>query len=409
MSGAERSGETVRRRRGLFDFVLLLGLGYGVYAATPIGAVAETAIRVTRGQKDHPSWFATFRGRDTDAASSTGTVATAALGQLARGNLPPALMKAAADHEVDADALAALVAVRGACDFSACGAEAPDRLAMFVPGAVGRVDVDVLAAGLQAARTAFATKNDELALEALFVGTPSLTLAVEQARRSALDGADDVEVHAPFLSPGQRRGPLQGALAVLLVHRLRTLSWPARGFRISSPYGERVHPVTGKVSLHNGTDIATPTGTPLKAAHNGTVKRASVDSISGNYVVVDHGLGVQTTYCHLSQVDSVEKHRVARDGVIGLSGNTGRVTGPHLHYILRVNATAVDAERYGHAPGNVGAVSAPVLPALAPPPTEKPPPKPKKKATPTTPTEPALPEPAAPTESAPTTPPPASE
>jgi len=394
MTSAEFSGKTVRRRRGLLDFVLLIGLAWGVYAATPIGAVVETAIRVSRGQKDHPSWFATFRGRDTAAASSTGTVATAAMGQLARGSLPPALIKAAADHDVDADALAALVAVRGACDFSACGADAPDRLAMFVPGAVGRVDVDVLAAGLQAAKAALTTRNDELALEALFLGAPSLTLAVEQARRSALDAADDVEVHAPFLSPGQRRGPLQGALAVLLVHRLRTLAWPADGFRISSPYGERVHPVTGKVSLHNGTDIATPTGTPLKAAHNGTVKRASVDSISGNYVVLDHGLGVQTTYCHLSEVDSVEKHRVAREGVIGLSGSTGRVTGPHLHYILRVNATAVDAEQYGHAPGNIGALTAPSLPPPPPPPEKAPvAPKKKKPATATEPTPAAPPEP----------------
>lgn len=372
MSDSLNGPRQVRRRRGLLDFVLLLGLGYGVYAATPLGAVVETGIRVARGQKDHPSWFATFRGRDTAAASSTGTTATAAMGQLARGDLPAPLLRAAQAHDVDADALAALVAARGSCDITACSADAPDKLAMFVPGEIGRVDVDILARGIAAARTALNEQpqqipvDDELALEALFVGTPSLTLAVEQARRSNLEGADDVEVHAPFLSPGQRRGPLQGALAVLLVHRLRTLAWPADGFRISSPFGERVHPVTGKVSLHNGTDITTPTGTPLKAAHDGTIKRASVDSISGNYVIVDHGLGVQTTYCHLSEVDAVEQHRVSREGIVGKSGSTGRVTGPHLHYILRINATPVDAEQYGHAPGNVGGL-APSVPTPASP------------------------------------------
>ena len=413
----DASGKIIRRRRGLFDFLLLLGLGYGVYAATPIGAVTETAIRVARGQKDHPSWFATFRGRDTAAASSTGMVATAALGQLARGSLPLALQKAAADHDVDADALAALVAVRGACDGAACGADAPDKLSMFVPGASGRVDVDVLASGLQAAKLAVATATqttsaaigDELALEALFVGTPALVLAVEQARRSALDGVDDVEVHSAFFSPGQRRGPLQGALAVLLVHRLRTLAWPADGFRISSPFGERVHPVTGLVRLHNGTDIATPTGTPLKAAHNGIVKRASVDSISGNYVVLDHGLGVQTTYCHLSEIDSVEKRRIARTDIIGRSGSTGRVTGPHLHYILRVNATAVDAEQYGRAPGNSNTLTPPPSTSIPPPPPP-PPVVPTKKKSKPPPTAPAAPEesaPAAPVESAPAASPPA--
>lgn len=337
-----------RSRRGLLDFLLLLGLGWGVYASTPIGAVAETAIRVARGQSDYPSWFATFRGRDTAAAAPTAATTTAVVEQWQQA-LPAPVVAAAATHGIDVDALAALVAARGSCTVSGCTVRAPDRLAMFAPGAVGDVPVDVVARGLKEARVALANASNELAIEALFVGTPALTLAVEQARRSGLTAVDDVEVHAPFLSPGQRRGPLQGALAVLLAHRLRTLAWPADGFRVTSPFGERVHPVTGKVSFHNGTDVGTPTGTPLKSAHAGAIKRASVDSISGNYVVIDHGLGLQTTYCHLSAVDVHEQQRVVREEIVGRSGSTGRVTGPHLHYILRVNSTPVDAERYGHA------------------------------------------------------------
>jgi murein DD-endopeptidase len=388
-----------RRHRGLFDFILLLCLGYAVYARTPIGAVVETGIRVARGQKDHPSWLQTFRGRDTTTTSTAQTTqALADLGDFARRGLPVRLQAAAATHGVDVDTLAALIAVRGRCDDASCVAAAPDRLAMFVPGASGEVEVDVLAQGLKAARSALATDDDALALEALFLGTPSLELAIVQAQRSGLEAATDVEAHAPFLSPGTRRGPLQGALAVLLVHRMRTLAWPADArFRITSPFGERVHPVTGKTSFHNGTDIGTPTGTPLMAAHDGTVKRQSVDSVSGTYLILDHGLGVQTTYCHLSATSVRERQRIRRRQVVGEAGATGRVTGPHLHYILRIADKAVDAERYGEAPRADGALMAP-----SPPPAPTPAPKkvlPKKTPAPMPPppvAEPAEPPPPAP-------------
>jgi murein DD-endopeptidase len=367
-----------RRRRGLFDFVLLLCLGYAVYARTPIGAVVETGIRVARGQKDHPSWLQTFRGRDTTTTSTAETTrALADLGDFARRGLPARLQTAAASHGVDVDTLAALVAVRGQCDEQRCEASAPDRLAMFAPGHSGTVDVDVLARALKAARAELVEGDDALAIEALFLGVTPLELAIARARRSGLDAPADVETHAPFLSPAARRGPLQGALAVLLVHRLRTLAWPADGrFRITSPFGERVHPVTGKTSFHNGTDIGTPTGTPLLSAHDGTVKRRSVDSVSGTYLILDHGLGVQTTYCHLSATAVAERERVRRRQVVGEAGATGRVTGPHLHYILRIADKAVDPERYGEAPRADGALVAPPVTPQAPKPVTPKAPKP---------------------------------
>jgi murein DD-endopeptidase MepM/ murein hydrolase activator NlpD len=360
-----------RRRRGLFDFLLLVALGYGVYAKTPVGAVVETGIRVARGQKDHPSWLATFRGRDiSSAASPEAAQAVKDLDRLSQNTLPAKLAAAAARHNVDVDALAAVMSVRGQCDDTVCAGKAPDKLSMFVPGATGDVDVDVFAAGLRGALDALATKDHSLALEALFVGQPALKLALDQAERSALEAPNDVEVHAPFFSPATRRGPLQGALSVLLVHRLRTLAWPADSrYRITSPFGERIHPVTGKVSFHNGTDIGTPTGTPLVAAAGGVVKRRSVDSTSGNYVILDLGLGIQTTYCHMSEVAVNERERLQTKDLVGKAGATGRVTGPHLHYILRIADKAVDAERFGKTPTASGAM----IPVPEPPPVEPPP------------------------------------
>ncbi|MDP2341601.1 MAG: M23 family metallopeptidase [Deltaproteobacteria bacterium] len=363
ISGPNSGPIKARKRRGFFDFVLVLALGYGVYAKTPIGAVAETAVRVARGQSDHPSWFATFKGRETDVKAPVVDDVTNALMQ---GTLPASLTAAAAKHKVDVDALAALVAVRGSCDAAGkCSVQAPDRLAWFMAGSTGVVDVDVVAAALAKARVELASKNDELAIEALFTGPQSLSLALDSCRKSNLEAPEDVEVHAPFLSPATRRGPLQGALAVLLVHRLRTLSWPAVGYRITSPYGERIHPVTGLKSFHNGTDIGTPVGTPLRSVHNGIVKRASRDSISGNYVIVDLGLGVSTTYCHMDDFAVSEKQRTTRDGSLGRSGATGRITGPHLHYILRINDKAVNAEEYGRSPTRSGGL-APAVPEKAP-------------------------------------------
>jgi murein DD-endopeptidase len=342
-----------RKRRGLLDMMLAVALCYGVYAKTPIGAVAETAVRVAQGQKDRPSWFATFKGRETDVKPPPVEATTLSTDSA----LPASVLAAAEKHKVDVDALAALVAVRGACDAAGkCTLTAPDRLAFFAPGKSGTVDVDAVAAGLAAAvkttdavGSVPASYRWELAVEALFVGA-TLPLAVAQAQKSGLAAPVDVEVHAPFYSPATRRGPLQGALSVLLVQRLRTLAWPASGFRITSPFGERIHPVTGLKSFHNGTDIGTPVGTALLSAHHGSIKRASKDSISGNFVIVDHGLGVQTTYCHMDAFSIAEKDHVERAAVLGASGATGRITGPHLHYILRINDKAVDAEQYGQSP-----------------------------------------------------------
>ena len=351
-----------RARGGLLDVVLAGALCWGVYASTPLGAIVETALRVARGQKEHPSWFSTFRGREVAVApTSLPSLADAEDVGRAGGAGDPggAIANAARRHHVDADALVALVAVRGACDAAGrCTASAPDRLPALVPGKSGVVDVDDLAAGVARAahelRAAAVSSGTEAAVEALFVGVPALRLALSQAGRSALSAPDDVEVHAQFLSPGLRRGALQGALAALHVYRLRTLAWPGEGFAVTSSFGDRIHPVTGVRKFHNGTDVGMPVGTPLPNARDGTVRRTGRDSISGNYVVVDHGLGIQSTYCHLDAIETRERARVPTRGLLGRSGATGRVTGPHLHYVLRIGDKPVDAEKFGARAAHAG-------------------------------------------------------
>jgi murein DD-endopeptidase MepM/ murein hydrolase activator NlpD len=413
-----------RRRRGLLDASLMVLLVYGVYAKTPIGAVAETALNVARGQDTRPSWFATFKGRELAADVNETTVADA---QSAQGKVPAPVQRAAELHKVDPELLATIVSQKGTCTATDCTLQGPPRIGLLFEPAAGKatINVDELGAALAAGEKELG--DPQLALEALYAGPIPVKLARDAAARSGLAAPDDIEVHGTFFTPSVRRGPLQEALPLLAIYRLRTLAWPAAGnFRITSPFGHRTHPVTGQPSFHNGTDLGTPVGTPLLAAHHGTVKRQSRDSISGNYVVLDLGLGLQTTYCHMNSASVVEKERVRRLQVVGQSGATGRITGPHLHYILRIHDEAVDAEQFGESPTRRGDIQAPTLgPLPVPEPAPVKPTKPTKpakgtgkgtkgtkqeaKATPPTPAEPPpdppAATPAAPPEPAPSPPP----
>lgn len=117
-------------------------------------------------------------------------------------------------------------------------------------------------------------------------------------------------------------------------------------YRISSPFNpRRVHPVTGRVAPHRGTDFAMPSGTPIVAPADGRVRRVARHPYAGRYLVVEHGQGYTTRYLHLSRVLVRPGQDVERGDRIALSGNTGRSTGPHLHYELHINGRAVDAMR----------------------------------------------------------------
>ncbi|WP_404377015.1 peptidoglycan DD-metalloendopeptidase family protein [Vreelandella aquamarina] len=115
-------------------------------------------------------------------------------------------------------------------------------------------------------------------------------------------------------------------------------------YRLSSHFNpRRLHPVTGRVSPHNGTDFAMPIGTPITAPANGRVERVGNHHAAGRYIVVRHDNGYRTRYLHLSQPLVSQGERVNMGERIALSGNTGRSTGPHLHYEVIVNNTPVNA------------------------------------------------------------------
>ncbi|OLQ69379.1 peptigoglycan-binding protein LysM [Photobacterium proteolyticum] len=118
----------------------------------------------------------------------------------------------------------------------------------------------------------------------------------------------------------------------------------AKRYRISSSFNpRRKHPVTGRISPHNGTDFATPIGTPVLAAGDGVVVKARKHPLAGNYVVIKHGREYMTRYLHLHRLLVKVGDKVTMGQRIALSGNTGRSTGPHLHYELIKKNRAVNA------------------------------------------------------------------
>ena len=95
-------------------------------------------------------------------------------------------------------------------------------------------------------------------------------------------------------------------------------------------------------SYHRGTDFRAAVGTPVYASNSGIVSMAQNLFFSGNIVIVDHGMGIFTNYAHLSKIQAVAGQQIARGHQIGLSGASGRVSGPHLHWAVRINGVYVD-------------------------------------------------------------------
>ena len=121
---------------------------------------------------------------------------------------------------------------------------------------------------------------------------------------------------------------------------------PVDGGWLSSGYGLRHDPFTGRSRFHRGIDFSVPTGTPVRATADGVVVRIRRDRGLGKMIRIDHGNGLTTTYAHLSRWLVRKGDRVRRGQVIAESGNTGRSTAPHLHYEVRVQGRNVNPLPY---------------------------------------------------------------
>ncbi len=126
-----------------------------------------------------------------------------------------------------------------------------------------------------------------------------------------------------------------------------TFCWPCPAYtKVSSDYGYRKHPILGAQLFHNGVDLAAPAGSNILAAYDGEVVAASYTAAMGNYVMLDHGGGLYTVYMHASKLNVSEGQEVKRGDVIAYVGTTGRSTGNHLHFSVRVNGEYVSPWNY---------------------------------------------------------------
>jgi murein DD-endopeptidase MepM/ murein hydrolase activator NlpD len=121
--------------------------------------------------------------------------------------------------------------------------------------------------------------------------------------------------------------------------------WPVEG-RVGSSFGQREDPINGEGAFHPGIDIEAPYGTLVRAAGDGEVTGDNMGSGYGRQVVLDHGHDLLTLYGHLSAVAVVPGQHVIRGQVIGYVGQSGRATGPHLHYEVRIHKVPVNPHKY---------------------------------------------------------------
>jgi murein DD-endopeptidase MepM/ murein hydrolase activator NlpD len=130
---------------------------------------------------------------------------------------------------------------------------------------------------------------------------------------------------------------LFGAVASILAARAKrkVLRYPVANPNITSPFGDRIHPITKVKTFHNGIDLSGKIGQVIAAPADGEVKTVYTNDAGGLQMTVKHDNGFTTGYAHLSKVQAAVGQRVTQSQVIALMGNSGQSTGPHLHFTVR--------------------------------------------------------------------------
>lgn len=312
------------RRLGVLDAAVVVLVLLVVWAQSPVGAVADRAIaqmmgRSVDGMRPLTAYF------DTGDGSAEAVIALAERipiidDGVPEGGLPQPWRTAAAA------ALTGRLPPVARAHLDAAKAVDPDATAL--------------------------TALDDLydddpahALEVFAIGAEQRRRAIGRARAAGVVDPEAWHNHRSYLPMRARLAGDRVVGRVLALGTALDLTWPVQGSHIvTSGWGERVHPVLKSRRFHNGIDLAVPIGTPIVAAQGGRV-RIGEDSVSGKYVVIDHGHGVRTSYCHLDKILVERGQRVMPGARIARSGNTGRSTGPHLHFVVRIGKHTVDPAR----------------------------------------------------------------
>ncbi len=158
---------------------------------------------------------------------------------------------------------------------------------------------------------------------------------------------ENAEIAALEKAVAEERARLEAENARARIYNGGMFTWPCPGYkRISDEYGNRMHPILGVEKFHNGIDLAASTGTPILAAYDGDVVAADYSGSMGNYIMIDHGSGLYTIYMHCSALYVSKGQSVYKGQNIAAVGSTGRSTGPHLHFSVRLNGNYVSPWNY---------------------------------------------------------------
>ena len=211
--------------------------------------------------------------------------------------------------------------------------------------------------GMIAAISGLAVATPALANSAAANADVTSPLRAAQAAKPSAQGGDD-EFRSLFtgwksLDNGQLVLTPTTKLATApsaATYRPSSVSIPSRmpvnGAALTSGYGMRIHPVLGGRRQHKGIDMAEPVGSPVYATADGMVSRADWFSSYGLFISLEHGGNIQTRYGHLSRLNVAAGQAVHKGDLIGYVGTTGRSTGPHLHYEVRIGGVAVNPVPY---------------------------------------------------------------
>lgn len=203
-------------------------------------------------------------------------------------------------------------------------------------------EIDKRKSEIEAAKTD--AEEQKAALEADQAEIAEKKAAIAADAEETQKELDKLEADAQALTATIRN---QGSSSSNSTYLGGEMAWPAPQYtRISSYFAGRIDPITGKRSNHGGLDLAAPGGSPILAANSGTVIIAGYHYSYGNYVVIDHGGGVSTLYGHSSKLLVSRGQKVSRGQQIAKVGTTGRSTGNHLHFEVRINGQRVDPLPY---------------------------------------------------------------
>jgi murein DD-endopeptidase MepM/ murein hydrolase activator NlpD len=217
-----------------------------------------------------------------------------------------------------------------------------------------RADFDRLRGRYQALQQVSRQHTEQMASLETLASEVSVAYGINQPGSAELRPMDDDTSSEPSVKESiEEYNFLKAATFSRIFHRYPHLwqthtvpsLWPVNGVMRSS-FGGRSDPFSGEGAFHTGIDIQANVGTDVHATADGVVIGAGWSGRYGKLVIVDHGNGLETYYAHLSHFLVVPGQEVRRNEIIALSGGTGHVTGPHLHYEVRVAGTAVNPYKY---------------------------------------------------------------